>query len=186
MSSEVVGVTGLTGRYAMALFELAEEENQLDPVAEDLGAIGAMIEGSEDLTRLIRSPIISRDDQARAIAAILVAAKIGQLTRNLVGVVAQNRRLFALPGIIRNYQTLLANRRGETTAEVVSATALTDKQLKAIGKSLKKAMGTKVAVESKIDAGLLSGLVVKVGSRMVDSSLRTKLSQLRLAMKGIG
>ena len=186
MSSEVMGVTGLSGRYAMALFELAEVEKQLDSVAEDLDAIGAMTEDSEDLAHLIHSPVISRDEQARAIAAILDAAKIGQLTRNFIGVVAQNRRLFALPSIIHNYHMLLASRRGETTAEVVSATALTEKQLKAIGASLKKVMGTKVSVETKVDAGLFGGLVVKVGSRMVDSSLRTKLSQLRLAMKGIG
>jgi len=181
-----LGATGLAGRYATALFGLAETESQLDRVADDLGEIAAMIESSADLKRLIRSPVISRDDQGRAMAEVLKKAGISELVRNFVSVVARNRRLFALPSMIAAYRSLLAARRGEATAEVVSARELTKKQLEAIAAQLKKAIGTKVAVNTKVDAGLLGGLVVKVGSRMFDSSLRTKLQRLRFAMKGIG
>ena len=181
-----MGATGVAGRYATALFDLAESEKQLDRVADDLGQLAAMIGASADLKRLIRSPVISRDDQGRAMAEVLKKADMSELTCNFVGVVARNRRLFALPSMIAAYQSLLAARRGEATAEVVSARELGKKQLDAIASQLKKAIGTKVAVSTKVDAGLLGGLVVKVGSRMFDSSLRTKLQRLRFAMKGIG
>jgi F-type H+-transporting ATPase subunit delta len=186
VSAEIMGATGLAGRYATALFDLAETDKQLDRVADDLGQLANMIESSADLTRLIRSPVIARDDQGRAMAEILKKAGMGELTRNFVGVVARNRRLFALPSMITAYQSLLAARRGEATAEVVSARELTKKQLEAIAAQLKKAIGSKVSVSTRIDAGLLGGLVVKVGSRMFDSSLRTMLQRLRFAMKGVG
>ncbi|MAF95342.1 MAG: F0F1 ATP synthase subunit delta [Rhodospirillaceae bacterium] len=186
MSAESMGATGLAGRYATALFDLAEADDQLDRVSDDLGQLGRMIEESGDLTRLIRSPAISRQDQGWAMAAILEKAKISGLTRNFVGTVAKNRRLFALSAMIAAYQGLLAQHRGESTAEVVSARPLTKKQIERIGGSLKKAIGSKVAVDAKVDPGLLGGLVIKIGSRMVDSSIRTKLMQLRLSMKGIG
>jgi F-type H+-transporting ATPase subunit delta len=186
VSSNVIGATGLSGRYATALFELADEEKALDDVASDLASVGVMIEESDDLQRLIRSPIISRDDQLGAMDAVLEAAGVGQLTRNFIGVVTRNRRLFALPGMIKDYQTLLAAARGEATAEVTSAQQLSDAQISAVEDSIKQAMGTKVAIDAKVDESLLGGLVVKVGSRMVDTSLKTKLSQLRLAMKGVG
>jgi len=186
VSSDVIGATGLAGRYATALFELADDEKQLDAVAGDLASIGAMLDDSADMQRLIRSPVISRDDQLGAMEAILVAAEVSQLTRNFIGVVTRNRRLFSLPGMIKGYQALLADRRGEATAEVVTAKELTDAQMGAIENAIKQAMGTKVAIDATVDESLLGGLVVKVGSRMVDTSLKTKLSQLRLAMKGVG
>ena len=186
VSSNVIGATGLSGRYATALFELADEEKALDDVANDLASVGVMIEESDDLQRLIRSPIISRDDQLGAMDAVLEAAGVGQLTRNFIAVVTRNRRLFALPGMIKDYQALLAAARGEATAEVTSAQQLSDAQISAVEDSIKQAMGTKVAIDAKVDESLLGGLVVKVGSRMVDTSLKTKLSQLRLAMKGVG
>ena len=186
VSSNVIGATGLSGRYATALFELADEEKALDDVASDLASIDIMIEESNDLQRLIRSPIISRDDQLDAMDAVLEAAGVRQLTRNFIGVVTRNRRLFALPGMIKDYQALLAATRGEATAEVTSAQPLSDLQISAVEDSIKQAMGTKVAIDAKVDESLLGGLVVKVGSRMVDTSLKTKLSQLRLAMKGVG
>ncbi len=186
MSSNTIGATGLNGRYATALFGLAEDEKQLDSVAADLATLTAMIEDSAELRRLISSPVISRDDQARAMAALLEAAEIGDLTGNFVGVVTQNRRLFALLGMIKGFETLLKAKRGEATAEVVSARALSKDQISAIEASIKKAMGTKVSIEASVDESLLGGLVVKVGSRMIDSSLKTKLGQLRLAMKGAG
>ena len=186
VSADSIGATGLAGRYATALFDLAEADKQLDRVSGDLGQLGRMIEESSDLTRLIRSPAISRQDQGRAMAAVLEKAKMSVLTRNFVGTVANNRRLFALPAMIAAYQGLLAQRRGEATAEVVSAQPLTKKQIEQLGGSLKKAIGSKVVVDAKVDPGLLGGLIIKIGSRMVDSSIRTKLTQLRLSMKGIG
>ena len=186
LSSKTTGATGLAGRYAAALIDLAEAENLLDQAAEDLGSLGDLIGESEDLRRLIRSPVISRDDQNRAIGAIMEQAEICDLIRRFVGVVTQNRRLFALPDMILAYVSILAKRRGEATAEVISAKELTEKQFTAIGDSLKKAIGNKISIDAKVDPDLLGGLVVKVGSRMVDSSLRTKLQQLRLAMKGVG
>jgi len=178
--------TGLAGRYAAALFDLAEAEKSLDAIAEDLAVFGRMIESSDDLRRLVRSPVISRGEQEKAVLAIAEKAGMNKLTQNFVGVIAQNRRLFALPNMISAYQGILASRRGEATAEVVSAKELSDAQMSALSDALKQAVGTKVTVDAQVDPGLLGGLIVKVGSRMVDSSLRTKLSQLRLAMKGIG
>jgi len=168
------------------LFELAATEKSLDQVAGDLAALGQLVRGHDGFERLIRSPLYSRDEQGAALAAVLEKAGMCELTRNFIGVVAQNRRLFVLSDIIAAFQARLAAHRGETTAEVVSATDLTDKQLKALGASLKKAIGTDVAVSATVDPDILGGLVVKVGSRMVDSSLRTKLQRLRLAMIGVG
>ena len=171
MSSDVIGASGLAGRYATALFELAEADKQLDQVASDLATIQLMLDGSEDLERLIRSPAISKEDQSKGMSAVLESAEIGELTKKFVGLVGNNRRLFALPGMIKGYLALLADRRGETTAEVVSAKELSDTQMKALGESLKKATGTDVSIDAKVDEGVLGGLIVKVGSRMVDSSL---------------
>ena len=186
MPSETTGAFGLAGRYATALFELAGTEGALDAVADELRRLGDMIQGSGDLQRLVRSPVISREDQRRAMAALVERAGMGELIGRFIGVVADNRRLFALPAMIEAYLDLLARHRGETTAEVVSARALTGRQIEALGASLKKAVGGKVAVHARVDPELLGGLVVKVGSRMVDSSLASKLQRLGLAMKGTG
>lgn len=186
MSTHSTGATGLAGRYAAALFELAETEAALDRVAEDLSRLGAMIRESADLDRLIRSPVIARTDQDKAMAALMDRIEASPLTRRFVGVVGKNHRLAALPGIEAAFQARLAARRGEATAEVVSAQELTPAQVAALSESLKKAVGKAVTVEARVDPDLIGGLVVKVGSRMVDSSLRTKLSQMRLAMKGVG
>lgn len=185
MPSGKSGATGLAGRYATALFALADEAKQLDAVADDLRTLARMIDGSADLTRLIRSPVLSRGEQGKALSAVLEKAGAGDLTRRFAGVVAANRRLFVLPGIIESFLAELAARRGEATAEVVSAKELSEQQKQALSDSLRRAVGTAVSVEARVDPGLLGGLVVKVGSRMVDSSLRTKLQQLRLAMKGV-
>ncbi len=182
----MIGATGLAGRYATALFDLAETDRLLDQVAKDLEQLGRMIDESADLNRLIRSPAISRQDQGRAMAAVLEKAKMSELTRKFVATVAENRRLFALKAMIGAYQALLAERRGEASAEVISAAPLAKKQLDSIGATLKKAIGSDVAIDATVDESLLGGLVVKIKSRMVDSSLRTKLQQLRFSMKGIG
>lgn len=186
MSADSSGTTGLAGRYATALFELAENDKKLDDVAGDLQSLRAMIDDSADLAQVIKSPIMSRDDQVAAMTAIADAAGFSELTKNFIGVVAENRRLFALTGMIKAYQAQLAASRGEATAEVVSAKPLTDAQVTAVEDALKKAIGTTVQVEQRVDESLLGGLVVRVGSRMIDSSLKTQLQKMRLAMKGIG
>ncbi len=186
MTTKTKGSSGLAQRYAAALFELAEGDKALDTVADELQRLASMIEGSADLQRLIRSPVISRDDQQRGLTAVLQAVGIGPLVQKFVGLVAANRRLFALPAMIAAYQEMMAERRGETVAEVVAAQALSPEQLGAVEAILKKAVGTDVALSTRVDPQLLGGLVVKVGSRMIDFSLSTKLKRLSLAMKGIG
>ncbi len=185
MTSATAGSTGLADRYASALFELAQSTSSLDAVAAELRSVNALIGGSPDLARLIASPVISRKSQWRAVDAILQHVGISDLTRRFVGVVADNRRLFALPSIIAAFLHRLAEQRGETSVEVVAAQALTPAQLNAITLALQKAVSKNVALTTRIDPALLGGLVVKVGSRMVDSSIRTKLKRLSLAIKGV-
>jgi F-type H+-transporting ATPase subunit delta len=177
---------GLATRYAAALFELADEKKALDAVAGDLGALQAMIADSADLRRMMRSPVLDRAEQAKAMSAVVKAAGFNDLTRRFAGLIAQNRRLFAMPAIIRAFLKLLADRRGEMTAEVTAARPLTSDQQAAVAEAIRKAVGSKVSIDLKIDPELLGGLVVRVGSRMIDSSLKTKLQRLQLAMKGIG
>jgi len=186
VASETTVTGAIANRYAKALYELADENKSLDQVAGDVTALKAMIGDSSDLRRAIRSPLISRDDQGRAMRALLEKAEMNDLTRRFVGIIARNRRLFALGGIIDAFLRLLAERRGEMTAEVTSAVALNETQVTSLTDALKASVGSKVAVDLKVDAGLIGGLIVKVGSRMVDSSLRTKLQRLQLVMKGIG
>ena len=186
MSSETTGTTGLAGRYAKALLELAESANKLDKVAEDLKVMGSLIQDSEELGAVLSSPVLSRSEQAKAMTAIADKAGMDELTSNFVGTVAQNRRLFALDSMIKAYLNELSRRRGEATAQIVSAKTLSDAQLSAVSDVLKKAVGTNVSVEAEVDESLLGGMIVKVGSRMIDSSLKTQLQQLHLSMKGIG
>ncbi|MEX2454259.1 MAG: F0F1 ATP synthase subunit delta [Rhodospirillaceae bacterium] len=184
MSSASSGVSGVAGRYAAALFELAEEHKNLDEVAGDLAGIRRMLADSADLRRLVASPVVSRDVQGRALDAVLRKAGLSELTLRFVGVVARNRRLFALDAMCVAYRDLLARRRGEITAEITTAHPLTDSQQAALEQELRTAMGAKVSLDTRVDASLLGGMVVKVGSRMVDSSLRTKLQRLELSLKG--
>ena len=186
LSSDISGASGLAGRYASALFDLADADKQLDAVTSDLDSLYAMIGESEDLRSLLSSPVISRNEQGKALSVIVEKAKFTGLTSNFIAVVADNRRLFVLPAIITAFKAILSQHRGEVTAEVIAATELSEKQLTALGASLKEAIGSKVTIDASVDPELLGGLVVKVGSRMIDSSLRTKLQHLRLAMIGIG
>ena len=186
MATETTGATGLAGRYATALFDLAGSENALDQVAADLRGLAAMIEGSADLTRMVRSPVITRIQQGAAMAAILAAAEAAPLTRKFIGVVAANRRLFALTEIIEGYLAILAGRRGEVTAEVASATPLSGRQQADILAALENTLGGSVTIKASVDPKMLGGLVVRVGSRLVDSSLRTKLNHMGIAMRGSG
>ena len=185
MSAASEGATGLAGRYASALFELAEEARALDAIAADLKGLVRLTDESADFRRLIRSPVIGRDAQQRAVAAILEAAGAHALTRNFLGTIVRNRRLFALPTMAATFLDLLAKRRGEVTADVISAADLKDDQRARLTEALRKLVGAEVALKTRTDPGLLGGLVVKVGSRMVDSSIRTKLQRLGLAMKGV-
>ena len=186
MAADGGRVGGLAERYASALYELADEQGALDAVAADLGKLQAMIDDSDDFRRFIRSPVLSRTDQSKGIAAIASAAELNPLTQKFLGLVASNRRLFALPRMISGYLAILAHRRGQMTAEVVSAAPLTEAQINAVAAALKSAAATTVAVATKIDPSILGGLIVRVGSRMVDSSLKSKLQRLKLAMKGVG
>jgi len=186
LAAQDTGTAGLAARYAAALFDLADEARELDAVAADLRAIRALIADSADLRRLVRSPVLTREDQGRAMAAVLEKAGTSDLVRRFVGLVAGNRRLFALADMIEAYLSDLARRRGEITASVTSAAPLSEAQSAALADALRRAVGGKVAVETHTDAGLIGGLIVKVGSRMVDSSLKSKLQRLQLVMKGVG
>lgn len=176
---------GVTGRYASALFDLAAESGALAPIEQDLNGLMAMLQESADLTRLVRSPVFSSEQQATALAALATKAGFQPLTTNFLKLLARNRRLFAIDGIIRSFRALVARHRGEVTADVTSAHALDAAQLETLKESLKASVGKNVQVHTHVDPSLLGGLIVKIGSRMIDSSLRTKLNALKTAMKEV-
>jgi F-type H+-transporting ATPase subunit delta len=175
---------GLAGRYANAVFELAQDGKVVDAVSADLAALRRAMDASPDLTRLVRSPVFNAEDQARALKAILEKMGANPLTIKFLLLLAEKRRLFVLFQIIAAYEHLVATSRGETEAEVIAARALSDSEIAELKSVLKSRLGKEPRLHSKIDITLLGGLVVKVGSRMIDSSLRTKLDGLRAAMKG--
>ena len=185
MPAEASVVSGIAGRYATALFELARDSGALDQAAADIADLGGMIDQSADLDRLLRSPVIAAEDQGKGMAALMERAGASGLVTNFVSVVAQNRRLFALRDMIAGFRALLAAHRGEVVAEVTSAHSLNDGQLAKIKAELAAAMKTEVQVETTVNENILGGLIVKIGSRMVDSSLRTKIQNLRFAMRGV-
>ena len=174
----------MAGRYAAALLDLAKDEKQIPQVEADLVKFQSLLDMSEDLRRMVRSPVISSDEQGKAMTAVLAKAGIGGLAANFLKLIAGNRRLFAAPEIIKGYIALAAKGRGEVTAEVTSAAALNDSQLKTLQEALKVSVGKAVTMNTRVDPSLLGGLVVKVGSRMVDSSLRTKLQNLKTILSG--
>lgn len=186
MAGEDTIVSGMAGRYATALFELALEEKALDKVKADLEAFDAMVEGSPDLTRLVRSPVFGADEQGKALSAILDKAGIKGIAANFLKVIASNRRLFAARDIIRGFRALVAKHKGEVSAEVTVAEKLSDKNLSALKGALNSVTGKDVDLNVKVDPAIIGGLVVKMGSRMVDASLKTKLNSIRLAMKEVG
>ncbi|MCW5696362.1 MAG: F0F1 ATP synthase subunit delta [Bauldia sp.] len=179
-------VSGVAERYAAALFELADEAGALDTVETELNAFSALLGQSEDLTRLVRSPVFTSDEQTRAVSAVLDAARLSGLGANMIKVAARNRRLFAVPDMIVGFRQMLARRRGEMSATVTSAEPLSAANVAAVKEALKAATGKDVSLEEKVDPALIGGLVVQVGSRMIDTSLRTKLGALRHAMKEAG
>lgn len=176
----------MASRYAAALYDLADEQKALDGVAADLKSLRQMINDSDDFRRFIKSPVFSRAEQSGAIQAISEKAGLSALTQKFLGLVAANRRLADLPGMITGFLETLAKHRGEVAAEVTSAATLSDAQLSAITAALKQTVGRTVTLSSKVDPSILGGLIVKVGSRMVDSSIKSKLQRLKLAMKGVG
>jgi len=178
--------SGVAGRYATALFELAKEQEAMEQVAVELTRFNEALDAFEDLARLVKSPVFSAEEQGRALAAILEKLKIEGLTKNFLLLVAKNRRLFAAPDMIRAFRAMLARHRGETSASVTAASKLTEAQVTALKQALTAALGKEVMLEERVDPALLGGLVVKVGSRMIDSSLRTKLISLKVAMKEVG
>jgi F-type H+-transporting ATPase subunit delta len=186
VAREADTTSGVAGRYATALFELALEENALEQVANDLNRFNEALDAVEDLKRLVKSSVFTAEEQGRALAAILDKMEIEGVTRNFLLLVVKNRRLFATPKMIRTFRAMLARHRGETSASVVAASKLTEAQVTALKQALKAALGKEVMLEERVDPALLGGLVVRVGSRMVDSSLRTRLNTLKVAMKEVG
>ena len=186
MAGEEHTVSGVAGRYATALFELGVEEKALEKIEADLNRFSEALDAVDDLRRLVQSPVFSAEEQGRALAAVLDEIKIEGLTMNFLLLVAKNRRLFAAPDMIRGFRSLLAAHRGETSATVTAAAKLTDSQITALKQALKAALGKDVMLDQRVDPSLIGGLMVKVGSRMVDTSLRTKLNSLKHAMKEVG
>ena len=174
----------LAGRYATALFELARDERQLEAVGASLATLRASLRDSEDLRQLTSSPLLGREEATRGILAAAGAMGLDAITTNFLGVVGRNRRLGQLPEIIRAFNLLAAAHRGETTAEVISAHPLDDDQVQALRSNLTQRLGRDVSVDLSVDPAILGGLVVKIGSQMIDGSIRTKLNTLATAMKG--
>ena len=186
MAGEGSIVSGMAGRYATALFELAVEAGSIDQIKNDLDSFDQLAAANPDLMRLIRSPVFGADEQAKALAAVLQRAGITGLSAQFLKVVAANRRLFAVREMIRDFRALVANYKGEVTADVTVAERLNDARFTEIKSTLAAVTGKDVQVNVHVDPAIIGGLIVKIGSRMVDSSLRTKLSAIKHAMKEAG
>jgi F-type H+-transporting ATPase subunit delta len=186
VAGEDPSVSGVSGRYATALFELARDEKSIDAVKADLDRFDGMLNDSADLKRLVLSPVFSADAQSRALAAVLDKAGIAGISANFLKVLIANRRLFAVADVIRAFRALVAKFKGEATADVSVAETLSDKNLDALKSALQAVTGKDVTLNVKVDPSIIGGLVVKLGSRMVDSSLRTKLNSIKHAMKEAG
>jgi F-type H+-transporting ATPase subunit delta len=186
VADENPNVSGVAGRYATALFELARDEKSVDSVKADLDNFEALIAESADLARLVRSPVFTADAQVKALSAVLDRAGIGGTTAKFLKVLTANRRLFTVRDVIRGFLTLVARFKGEATAEVTVAEQLSEKNLEALKGALKTVTGKDVDLKVKVDPAIIGGLVVKLGSRMIDSSLRTKLNSIKHAMKEAG
>ena len=186
MAAENPSVSGVSGRYATALFELARDERCIDDVKADLDGFEGMLRENPDLMRLVRSPVFSADEQLRALTAVLGQTGISGVSANFLKVLTANRRLFAVADVIRAFTALVAKFKGEATADVTVAETLSDRNLDTLKTALKSVTGKDVTLNVKVDPSIIGGLVVKLGSRMVDSSLRTKLNSIKHAMKEAG
>jgi len=186
VAAEDRSVSGVSGRYATALFELARDQKSVDSIKVDLDRFEAMLVDSADLRRLVRSPVFAAEAQLRALSAVLDQTGISGISANFLKVLTANRRLFAVGDVIRAFRALVAKFKGEATADVTVAETLNDKNLDALKTALRTVTGKDVALNVKVDPSIIGGLVVKLGSRMVDSSLRTKLNSIKHAMKEAG
>ncbi|WP_086051619.1 F0F1 ATP synthase subunit delta [Pseudoruegeria sp. SK021] len=178
--------SGIAARYATAMFELAKSDGQLPTLEADVDALDAALHDSADLQAMIRSPLYARDAQQSAITAVAKAMKLSPLFSNTLSLIASKRRLFVLPQFLLALREMIAEENGETTAEVTSAVKLTDAQSDKLAKTLKSAVGKTVKIKATVDESLIGGLVVKVGSRMIDSSIAAKLANLQNSMKEVG
>jgi F-type H+-transporting ATPase subunit delta len=178
-------VSGMAGRYATALFDVALEGRAIDAIKADLDRFDELVAGSDDLQRLVRSPVFTAEEQKKPLDAILRKAGIGGVAANFVALVTSKRRLFAIREMIRAYRARVARHKGETRAEVTVAEPLSDAHLDALKSALKTTVQKEVALDIRVDPALLGGLIVKLGSRMVDASLKTKLNSIKLAMKEV-
>lgn len=178
--------TGIAGRYATAVFDLAREGGQVAALEADVDALDAALKDSADLRDLISSPVYSREEQGRAIAAIGQRMALTQVVQNVLALMAQNRRLFVLPQLVAELRGRIAAEKGEVTADVTSATALTPAQAERLAQALSANVGKTVKINETVDQGLIGGLVVKVGSKMIDTSIRSKLAALQNTMKEVG
>lgn len=176
----------IAGRYAQAVFDIAREEGQIDALARQTDALGAALHDSSDLRDLITSPIYSREDQGRAVAALAGRMDLAPVLSNTLQLMAKNRRLFVLPQLVRALSDLIATERGEVTADVTSAIALTDAQQEKLKATLARSSGKKVKLNARVDEALIGGMIVKLGSQMIDSSVRSKLASLQNVMKEVG
>jgi len=184
--SENLTISGLAGRYAIALFDLGNETHVLDRVAKDMATLSSLLKESADLKGLTLNPVFSIEEKGRAMAAVAQVAKLDTITANFVGVVTQNGRLDQIQNIISEFNRIFAHHNGEVSASVVTARKMTKAQLDALKVKLKSLVGSDVNVDTDVDEGLLGGMIVKIGSRMIDSSLTTKLANLEESMKEVG
>ena len=185
--SETGSITsGIAVRYATAVFELAKEANKLEAVEKDVDALAGALAASEDFADLIANPVYTRGEMVSAVAAIGKKMGLDPIVNNTLGLMAQKRRLFVLPQMIATIKSMIANENGIVTAEVTAATELTQAQQDKLAKTLKDSVGKDVTINLAVDESLIGGLVVKVGSKMIDSSIRSRLSKLQNAMKEVG
>ena len=177
-------VSGVSARYAQALFDLARDSGETERVRTDLIKLGELIAGSDDLARFIASPLYDAEEQIGGLAGVLEKMKASQLTIDFVKTVTRNRRLPLLPEMIEAYRALVTQMNGEITAQIISAAKLTAAQNKKIASALKSALGSSVKIENTVDPSIMGGLVVRVGSRMIDTSIKTRLNTLKMMLKG--
>lgn len=178
--------SGIAARYATAIFEIAQEAKRLPKLEASLDELSSALDVSADLRDVITSPVISRADQAKAMTAISEHLKLVPALSRGLGLMAQNRRLFVLPQLIVQLRALIAEHKGEVTADVISAKAMTKAQSEKLAKTLKANIGKDVKINATVDESLIGGLIVKVGSKMIDTSIRSKLSSLQNSMKEVG
>jgi F-type H+-transporting ATPase subunit delta len=186
VASSATLTSGVAGRYATALFEIARDSKALDKLEADVAAFEAALAESPELREMLASPVFTREDQGRAIAAIAKKMELGPTLANTLGLMAQNRRLFVVPAMLAQLKALIAADRGEVTAEVTAARPLTEAQIDALTRALSASVGKEVKLRVAVDESLIGGLVVRVGSRMIDTSIRAKLASLQNVMKEVG